>query len=138
VLCLDEIFLPSVPILMAVEPHSLAGVTGQRGPDRSGESWCKVLRSWPCVKRVVADAGTGLERGVKLATEARTAGVETQEDDAVLGIDMGLDRPHPGAAHRGRPHPDDGGNPSGPQGESRVVEIPLAGVSWPVDCASCR
>jgi hypothetical protein len=40
VLCLDEIFLHREPILMAVEPHSMAWVAGQRGPDRSGESWC--------------------------------------------------------------------------------------------------
>jgi len=46
------------------------------------------------VKRVVADAGTGLERGVKLATEARPAGVKKQEDGAALGIDMELDVLH--------------------------------------------
>ena len=40
--CLDEIFLPRGPILMAVAPHSMAWVTGQRGPDRSGESWGEV------------------------------------------------------------------------------------------------
>jgi hypothetical protein len=43
--CLDEMFLPGVPIVMAVEPHRMAWVTGQRGPDRSGESWCEVLRN---------------------------------------------------------------------------------------------
>ena len=40
VLCLEEIFLHREPIWMAVEPHSMAWVAGQRGPDRSGESWC--------------------------------------------------------------------------------------------------
>src|SRR5215510_10307680 len=43
VLCLDEIFLHREPVLMAIEPHSMAGMAGQRGPDRSGESWCEVL-----------------------------------------------------------------------------------------------
>jgi len=71
VLCLDEIFFHREPILMAVEPHSMAWVAGQRGPDRSGESWCKVLANWPGVERVLADAGKGLERGVKLTNEAR-------------------------------------------------------------------
>jgi len=65
VLCLDEIFLHREPILMAVEPHSMAWVAGQRGPDRSGESWCKLLAHWSCVERVIADAGKELERGVK-------------------------------------------------------------------------
>jgi hypothetical protein len=92
--CLDEMFLHRVPILMAVEPPSMTWVTGQRGPDRSGESWCEVLRSWPGVARVVADAGTGLARGVKLANAARTAGGETQEDDTAMGIDIGLDVLH--------------------------------------------
>jgi len=91
VLCLDEIFLHGVPVLMAVEPHSMVWAAGQRGPDRSGESWCEVLRSWPCVERVVADAGSGLERGVKLANEERQAGVETPREGAVMGIAMGLD-----------------------------------------------
>ena len=39
VLCLDEIFFHRAPILMAVEPHSMAWVAGQRGPDRSGPLW---------------------------------------------------------------------------------------------------
>ncbi|HEY5864425.1 MAG TPA: hypothetical protein VI542_02570, partial [Candidatus Tectomicrobia bacterium] len=40
VLCLDEIFFHREPILMGVEPISLAWLTAQRGPDRRGESWC--------------------------------------------------------------------------------------------------
>ena len=36
VLCLDAIFLHREPILMAIEPHSLAWMAGQRGPDRRG------------------------------------------------------------------------------------------------------
>src|SRR5262249_46066325 len=44
--CLDEIFFPRDPILMGVEPTSWAWWAGQRGPDRSGESWCKVIRHY--------------------------------------------------------------------------------------------
>ena len=40
--CLDEICLHREPILMAVDPPSMAWVAGQRGPDRSGESWRKL------------------------------------------------------------------------------------------------
>jgi len=91
VLCLDEIFLHRAPILMAVEPYSMAWVAAQRGPDRSGESWCQVLARWPGVTRVVADAGKGLERGVKLAREARRTAAEDQENAATVPLQMGLD-----------------------------------------------
>ena len=91
VLCLDEIFFHREPILMAIEPHSMTWVAGQRGPDRSGESWCKVLAHWPCVTRVITDAGKGLERGVKLAREARRTAAEGAEDAAAMPLQMGLD-----------------------------------------------
>ena len=91
VLCLDEIFFHRAPILMAVEPHSMAWVAGQRGPDRSGESWCKVLANWPFVTRVVTDAGKGWERGVKLAREARRTAAEGHEDASARPLQMGLD-----------------------------------------------
>jgi hypothetical protein len=84
VLCLDEIFFHRAPILMAVEPHSMTWVAGQRGPDRSGESWGQVLAHWPWVTRVVTDAGKGLERGVKLAREARRTTAEGQENAATV------------------------------------------------------
>src|SRR5207302_2835135 len=80
VVCLDEIFLHRAPIFMAVEPHSMAWMAGQRGPDRSGESWCKVWANWPFVTRVVTDAGKGWERGVKLARDARRTAAEGHED----------------------------------------------------------
>jgi len=91
VLCLDEIFFHRAPILMAVEPHSMTWVAGQRGPDRSGESWCQVVAKWPCVTRVITDAGKGLERGVKLARAARHRVAEGQEDASVMPLKMGLD-----------------------------------------------
>lgn len=76
---------------MAVEPHSMTWVAGQRGPDRSGESWCQVMANWPCVTRVITDAGKGLERGVKLARVARHTVAEGQEDASGLPLQMGLD-----------------------------------------------
>ena len=91
VLCLDEIFFRRAPILMAIAPPSMAMVAGQRGPDRSGESWYKVLANWPCVTVVVIDAGKGLERGVKLAREARRTAAEGHEDAAAMPLQMGLD-----------------------------------------------
>jgi hypothetical protein len=37
--CVEAICFPREPILMAVEPHSMAWMAGQRGPERSGDSW---------------------------------------------------------------------------------------------------
>jgi len=91
VLCLDEIFFHREPILMAVEPVSLAWLAGQRGPERTGASWCKVIEQWPSLEHVVADGGTGLEKGVKLANEQRHAQAEDQEAESVDPITMGLD-----------------------------------------------
>lgn len=90
VLCLDEIFFHREPILMGVEPLSLAWLAGQRGPDRSGESWCKIIEAWPNLEHVIADGGQGLGRGVKLANEARSQAQEP-ESDAPATITMGLD-----------------------------------------------
>ena len=90
VLGLDEIFLHRDPILMGVEPTSWAWLAGQRGPDRSGESWCEVMKPWPTLEHVMADGGQGLERGVKLANEARRRAQEP-EAEPPAPITMGLD-----------------------------------------------
>jgi hypothetical protein len=90
VLCLDEIFFHREPILMGVEPLSLAWLAGQRGPDRSGESWSQVIEQWPNLEHVIADGGQGLERGVKLANAARREAQEP-ETEAPAPITMGLD-----------------------------------------------
>jgi hypothetical protein len=50
-----------------------------------------VLTKWPCVTRVVADAGKGLERGVKLAREARRTEAAGPENAATVPLQMGLD-----------------------------------------------
>lgn len=63
--CLDAIFFHREPMLMAVEPASMAWVAGQRGPDRTGARWGDVIKPWPCLAHVIADGGKGLERGGK-------------------------------------------------------------------------
>jgi hypothetical protein len=90
VLCLDEIFFHREPILMGVEPISLAWLAAQRGPNRSGESWSQVIEPWPNLEHVIADGGQGLERGVKLVNEARLE-VQEPEAEAPALITMGLD-----------------------------------------------
>jgi hypothetical protein len=72
-LCLDEIFFRRRPVLLGVEPHSLAWVLGARARDRSGETWAKALEAWPDVEDVAADGGTGIERGLELAAAQRQA-----------------------------------------------------------------
>src|SRR2546430_7228146 len=91
VLCLDEIFLHREPVLMAIEPNSMAWMAGQRGPDRRGESWYEVITKWPCLEHVIADGGQGLERGVKLANAARCAQDEASETVSSQAMTMGLD-----------------------------------------------
>jgi hypothetical protein len=72
-LCLDEIFFRRKPVLMAVEPHSLVWVIGQRAVDRSGETWANALAAWPLLEDVAADGGTGIERGLELTRSRRLA-----------------------------------------------------------------
>jgi hypothetical protein len=70
-LCLDEIFFHRKPVLMGVEPHSMAWVLGQRAADRSGENWAKALKPWPLLEDVAIDGGTGMERGLKMEVARR-------------------------------------------------------------------
>jgi hypothetical protein len=75
-LCLDEIFFHRQPVLMGIEPHSMAWLLGQRAADRSGPTWAKALADWPQVADVAADGGSGIELGLRLAAAKR------QEDAA--------------------------------------------------------
>jgi hypothetical protein len=93
-LCRDAIFLHRAPVLMAIEPHSMAWMTGQGGPDRSGESWREGLTHWPCLEHVIADGGQGLERGVKLANAARGLQGEAAESISRQAMTLGLDVLH--------------------------------------------
>jgi hypothetical protein len=78
--CLDEIFFHRKPVLMAVEPRSLAWVLGQRAADRSGDTWAKALAAWPNVEDVASDGGTGLERGLKLTAAQRRQAAQQAGD----------------------------------------------------------
>ena len=71
VACLDEIFFRRQPVLVAVEPQSMAWVLGQRAGDRSGPTWAAALRDWPALEAVVADGGTGLHAGLSLVQQQR-------------------------------------------------------------------
>jgi hypothetical protein len=68
-LCLDEIFCHRLPLLIGVEPHSLAWLVGQRGPDRTGETWCRALAPWTGLTYAVVDGGSGLRRGLEVVQQ---------------------------------------------------------------------
>jgi hypothetical protein len=70
-LCVDEIFFRRQPVLMGVEPFSLAWVLGERTPDRSGPTWAQALAAWPDVEDVAADGGRGIALGLELAVAKR-------------------------------------------------------------------
>jgi hypothetical protein len=69
VLALDEIFVRRQPILVAVEPHSMAWLVGVKSDKRDGPAWLKVLQPWHKLKRVLSDAGSGLQAAIKALQE---------------------------------------------------------------------
>ena len=77
-LCLDEIFFRRQPVLMAVEPHSMAWLLAERAADRSGPTWAKALAAWPAVTDVAADGGSGIKRGLELAAAKRQEDAEAK------------------------------------------------------------
>jgi hypothetical protein len=83
--CLDEIFFHGRPTLVGVEPSSLVWFLGQRADDRSGETWLKALRSWTALEFLVADAGTGLQRGIAQLQQERRAADQTVPEN---GLDV--------------------------------------------------
>ena len=64
-ICLDEIFFRRDPVLVVVEPHSMAWLAGERTADRTGATWHRVLRPFENAELAVSDAGTGLQKGLR-------------------------------------------------------------------------
>jgi hypothetical protein len=70
-LCLDEIFFHGRPVLVAVEPASMAVLLCQRAANRQGQTWKEALLPFTHLEAVVRDAGSGLSAGVTLLNEHR-------------------------------------------------------------------
>ena len=87
-LCLDEIFCHRQPVLVGVEPHSMAWVLGQRAANRNGDTWCQALQPWTRLESVVADAGSGLQAGLAKFQAQRPPAPDGQP------LDTGLDLFH--------------------------------------------
>ena len=92
-LCVEAIFFHRAPILMAVEPVSLAWGAAQRGPDRTGESWAKVIGTWPRLEHVIADGGKGIERGVD-EHDALFCDLAAAGNRAVRGVEQAIEVVH--------------------------------------------
>jgi hypothetical protein len=69
--CLDEIFFHGRPVLVGIEPASMAWFLGQKANDHSGATWAKSLREWTALSYVTADAGTGLQAGIATVQHQR-------------------------------------------------------------------
>jgi hypothetical protein len=67
----DEIFVGLAPILMVVEPDSLCWLQGRRADKRDGPEWAKEFRTLPALTHLTRDAGTGMEKGVRLVNQQR-------------------------------------------------------------------
>ncbi|HWG43254.1 MAG TPA: hypothetical protein VN688_10750 [Gemmataceae bacterium] len=89
-LCLDEIFFHRQPVLMGIEPYSMAWLLGERASDRSGPTWAKALAAWPQVRDVAADGGSGIELGLARATRKRQEDA-TRSGTAVVPLRVRLD-----------------------------------------------
>lgn len=72
-LCLDEIFFHGQPVLVAVEPHSMAVLLCDKAADRSGPTWQKVLQPFDNLEHVVSDDGSGLQAGLRAVQRSRPA-----------------------------------------------------------------
>lgn len=62
--CFDEIFFHGKPVLVGVEPHSMAWVLGEHAADRSGSTWTKAVQGFDALEQAVVDGGRGLQRGL--------------------------------------------------------------------------
>jgi hypothetical protein len=82
--CLDEIFFHGRPVLVGVEPASMAWFLGQKAIDRTGATWAKALRDWDALSYVTADAGTGLQAGIATVQRER-------QTDGKPALENGLD-----------------------------------------------
>jgi len=62
--CFDEIFFHGNPVLVGVEPHSMAWMLGEHAVDRSGATWTEALQGFDALEQAVVDGGSGLRRGL--------------------------------------------------------------------------
>jgi hypothetical protein len=69
--CLDEIFLHRRPVLVGVEPQSMVWFLGKKADNCQGATWFGELKPWTGLRRVVCDAGSGLQAGIAAIQQDR-------------------------------------------------------------------
>jgi hypothetical protein len=82
--CLDEISFHRRPVLVGVEPASMARFLGRKADDRTGATRSKALHDWTALEYVPADAGTGLRAGIAAVQQRR-------QEDGQPALEDGLD-----------------------------------------------
>jgi hypothetical protein len=83
--CLDEIFFHGRPVLVGVEPHSMAWFLGKRADNHQGPTWFAELLPWSSLSYVTTDAGTGLKAGIaQLQRERR----DTDQVPLIKALDV--------------------------------------------------
>jgi hypothetical protein len=83
-LCPDEIFFGGKPVLVGVEPHSLAVLLCRRAADRRGTTWHQALVPFASLEYAACDQGKGLLAGLKALAQARPNGTPRLE----VGLDV--------------------------------------------------
>jgi AcrR family transcriptional regulator len=72
---LDEIFFHGRPVLVGVEPHSMAWFLGKKAENHQASTWFTELSPWNSLRYVTSDAGTGLQAGItQLQAHQRATG----------------------------------------------------------------
>jgi hypothetical protein len=84
-LCLDEIYFHRRPMLVGVEPRSLACVLARRSPDCTAATWERAVQPWAHLEQAVADGGRGLQGGLAACQRRR------RQDPAARPLDVSLD-----------------------------------------------
>jgi hypothetical protein len=83
--CLDEIFFHRQPVLVGVEPMSMAWFLGKKVASHQGSTWFAELQPWTSLGYVTSDAGAGLKAGIVRMQKLRG---ETNEVPLEKGLDV--------------------------------------------------
>ncbi len=84
-LSLDEIFFLELPVLVAVEPLSMAVLLAHKAKDRTAETWLENLQGFTKMEHAITDAGSGLQSALAQLQQQRQA---SAADAAVQPLDL--------------------------------------------------
>jgi hypothetical protein len=87
-LCLDEIFFHGKPVLVGVEPLSMAVLLCHKAKDRTAETWLSHLQDFSRTEFAVADAGTGLQSALSQLQQQRQATAPAAAPALAIGLDV--------------------------------------------------